>query len=1053
MACTPLSIASGLFFNTLSWSVAPSAPGAHGRSVTLSATGLLIESPTGSTFHAKVGTNIIKYLFFGDGHLAVLNRGDTTVSVNIVDFSSTDPSEVNLFLSSIDGPTTDDPVLQPSQGNGNVFAVYAADGSGPLAQLRNLAIRRSDNGELLCAGPPPFHPTGETLGEATATQLIIHYSSGSASHTVSCPIPLGECDISPLTLSFSERVIGGPAGTATQTKSVTVKNNGEDCLTIQSISNSGPYSTNFTGPQVLAPEEHISVNVTFAPTAIGTFNGVALNVSRDPANGDGTITCSGSARNPIAAIGFTPASVSFGRHPVGSSHAQNLRIRNNGEMNLSVSVAAASGTFSWAAVNQTLTPTTFVDVSIAFVPPAIGNHNTTLTVTSGAPGSPHTINISGEGCVAEAAINPQQSGPISFGEVQQGFRSVRHFNVVNAGSGPLTFTARIAGTDAALFGLQLESGSITDLTDSRNYTVDPVSPCGPLTVGSGTTIVAIAFHAAQPPGSVSAEVIIENHNAPAGPASWTFALGAAIVQPVDVDAALVLDRSGSMAEVVGSRTKSEACITAGRLFAQLIRPDVQDRLSIVKYNNVINVLQPMILVTGANQPGMVYQINATELAPTASTAIAGGVMVALNELATPRSTPSATLNKMMLVLTDGKDNTAYLNPGDGQYYSLLGGQEHDPDNWINLINTSAINPPADVKIYAVGLGKTDEIDVGRLGVLAQSTGAYSGIVNQDLSGEHYFDLEKYFTQVYMDAVDLAVISDPVATIHKGETHRIPFDVLRGDVGGLVVVYDKLGLGRLPYYLETPQGEIIDITSLPTGFQVRHGITETARFTEFRNPVGEEDRYAGTWNLVVKHEGQLCREGKEFTTTHVTSAQYDPQFGFVSGDCFEYADPVDYGFSIGIGSNLRMQAYVTSGVVKTGEPIHLTAVVGEAGLPSVGCNVTVKARAPSGAVSHLTLYDNGLYGEGESDDGEYANYFTATHESGGYEFLFRATGYSRDGEPIIREALRSKYVEGSVPVIPPPNRTDDGRCCRLIQRLIVIGLVFLAIIILLLLRGV
>jgi len=150
--------------------------------------------------------------------------------------------------------------------------------------------------------------------------------------------------------------------------------------------------------------------------------------------------------------------------------------------------------------------------------------------------------------VAAAAINPQQSGPISFGEVQQGFRSVRRFNVVNAGSGPLIFSARIAGADAALFGLQLESGSITDLAASRNYNVDPASPCGPLTAGSGTAIVAIVFHAAQAPGSVSAEVIIENHNATAGQASFTFALGATIVQPVDVDAALVLDRSGSMAE-------------------------------------------------------------------------------------------------------------------------------------------------------------------------------------------------------------------------------------------------------------------------------------------------------------------------------------------------------------------------------------------------------------------------------------------------------------------------------------------------------------------------
>jgi len=86
----------------------------------------------------------------------------------------------------------------------------------------------------------------------------------------------------------------------------------------------------------------------------------------------------------------------------------------------------------------------------------------------------------------------------------------------------------------------------------------------------------------------------------------------------------------------------------------------------------------------------------------------------------------------------------------------------------------------------------------------------------------------------MDAVDKAVISDPVATIHNGETHRISFEVLRGDVGGLVVVYDKLGLGRLPYYLETPLGEIIDITSLPMGFQYATALPNGA-FYRVRQP--------------------------------------------------------------------------------------------------------------------------------------------------------------------------------------------------------------------------
>jgi hypothetical protein len=282
--------------------------------------------------------------------------------------------------------------------------------------------------------------------------------------------------------------------------------------------------------------------------------------------------------------------------------------------------------------------------------------------------------------------------------------------------------------------------------------------------------------------------------------------------------------------------------------------------------------------------------------------------------------------------------------------------------------------------------------------------------------------------------------------------------MRGDVGGLVVVYDKLGLGRLPFYLETPLGEVIDFTAVPPGFQTRYGIVETARFAEFRNPPGEVERYAGTWHLVIKHEGRLCRDGQNYGYWHDdrkprTNSELQLQFGYIGEECFEYDDPVDYGFSIGVGSNLRMQAYVTPGVVHIGEPILLTAVVSEAGLPVRGCNVSVRTRSPSGVESMLTLHDDGVDLDGEMDDGEYANQFTGTHEAGGYQFFFRATGYSRDGEPMVREVMRSKYVEGTQPVYPPENRPKDDECCRSLRWLAIIGLVLLFLIVLLMIfRG-
>jgi hypothetical protein len=160
-----------------------------------------------------------------------------------------------------------------------------------------------------------------------------------------------------------------------------------------------------------------------------------------------------------------------------------------------------------------------------------------------------------------------------------------------------------------------------------------------------------------------------------------------------------------------------------------------------------------------------------------------------------------------------------------------------------------------------------------------------------------------------------------------------------------------------------------------------------------------------------------------------------QLGFLPRDCGKTRSPVEYGFAIGVGSNFRLQAWVTPGEVKVGEPIRLTGVTTEAGLPVTGCTVTVDAVAPNGqAWPGNVLRDDGAHHDGDADDGEYARLFTATAQAGTYTFRFRATGYTRDGEAVVREAVRSKYVTGPVrePPVVGPGGGGGGvgeECCR------------------------
>jgi hypothetical protein len=1025
MSCPPTVIANGLFIdvNSIAWSTAPSQT-AGTRSVTRTASGITATGPTGSVFHPTVAGYTSKYMFFGGDNFLVLldiegSAGSSTRRVSLVDFTTTPPNEVPILMVGASSNAVPPPNIQYSQGNGAAFLVFASDGS----QITNCAIRSSIDGDVLCAGPPPFIATGETQGEATAANVLIHYSSGGTSHVITCPKPQGSCQITPSTQTFPEAVVGGPAASATTTRTFTIRNNGTDCLTVGPITNVAPYTVQSTSQPLPAnlpsTGDSLTVTVAFTPTSVGSFDRT-LPVTRSPAVGDSGLHCVGTGRLPTHAITITPATLTFAPPVVvGDSAMLSARIRNSGETPVTVSWTASSGgPYSWAGSDGgsgnpvTLLPGEYRDVAVTFTPTAEGPAPSSIPVTHDATG-PHSITLTGSGCVPNAVMAPPASAPVSFGDVQRGFRMVRFFSVRNTGDATLTFQASITGPDAALFRLVDPAGSITGGLASMPYSVAPVTPCGPGPSGPGQVVVAVVVFADHAPGTVGASLVLDAHNGSnVSPATYTYPLSANVVAGVPVDAIAVFDRSGSMAEPAGPRTKTEVEVSAGTLLAQLAREDVDDQLGLVKFDEVPVTIQPLTAVTAANHASITGHVNSTELAPGGSTCIAGGLIEAFRRLG---PAPATTRTRAVVVLTDGMDNTAYLNPDDTRWYSLLGGVVNRPDSFFSVVDTDPVAVPAGIRVYGVGLGTEENIDHGRLDALSAPTGGYFGIVGTDLVGAAYFNLEKYFTQIYMNMVGTAPLLDPVFTIQAGEEQRIEFDVLRGDVGALVVLYDTDGM-RLPFHLESPTGEVIEASHVPPGFQLRSGFTDTARFVDFVLPAGEPDRYAGRWAVVVKHGGEVCF-GDPQTKRRKDGKRGDVPWGFTSGKCRKWRKPVDYGIAIGVGSNLRMQPYVTPGIVHVGDPLVLTAVVTEAGLPVTGCDVTVRAEAPSGTVWTFPLRDDGTHNDGAGDDGEYARTFGYTHEAGGYQFTFRAEGVSRNGEPVVREAVLAKYVEGRVRIEP------------------------------------
>lgn len=1070
MAC--LNITTGLFINAGPTWQSGNVTGntANGATVTNTTSGpspgCSIVKGGDSEFFAMPSGGSVRFFIFGNpaNFVAVLTIqggvGPVTRSVVLVDVSGSSIS-TDLILSISADSTVSLPDIDPSPGNGSVFLLRALDGSGPLANL-HASIHRSVDGFTLCSAVP-FTPSVQVLGNATATQLQI-LEGGTV--VASCLRPQGESQVTADPLNFPDAVLGAgvdPA-LATSVRTATIRNDGDDCLTINSIGNSGPYTvvtSNPAMPATLDPTAELDIDIRFAPTAIGTFN-IDLPINPAPSVGDTVIRCRGRARAPVLSIAFS-GSIGFEAVPVLSPRTLSLTISNTGEatVNLVVPASPAGSEFVWAAFSGAVLPGASAPAILAtFTPPAEGPFTRTLTFASDIPSSPHTVTFSGDGCIARARIVPiVPPGPkIGFGQVQRGFRTVRVIRVQNTGNGPLTFRARTAGN--ALFGIQRLGDSITSPLTQATFTVNPPSLCGPGPTGTGEVLFAVTFFANAAPGLQTGQLIIDNHNGQFGaPATFTFDLEAEVIAAINADVELVLDRSGSMNDSSGPRRKIDTALDAARLFVQLGRPDVDDRVGTSRFNTVPEQVQTITTITSANQASLVSAIVEASFSPTGGTAIAGGVIQAVNDMnANPRPVAPPALNKAIVVLTDANDNTPFTNPADNQQYTLLG------EN-----GTLPVGVPTDVKLYGVGIG--DNVDTGRLAQLCPATGGQFLHVH-DFSGLDFFKLEKHFTQIYMATVDLAQISDPTFFIQPNDTHEHAFDVLRGDVTIMVVIFDRDGV-RLPFWLRSPQGEIIELTTVPPGFQIRPGMTNTARFIEVRLPQGEPDRYAGQWHVVVRHDGKQCvakgvPSAATWTAgptggaptglpaTHV-SVNEGVGFGFTSKRCKpNLTDPVMYGIALGAGSNFRMFPFVEPGIVTVGDPIRLNALVSEFSLPVIGCTVTVDARAPGGTVTSLTLHDDGAHDDGATDDGDYGGRFLYTQAEGMYEFLFRARGTSRDGEPVMREATLSKYVEGRDKLVPPGGGTRPGtkdECCTKIERWVrIIGIVLVLILIVLIWIG-
>jgi probable HAF family extracellular repeat protein len=277
--------------------------------------------------------------------------------------------------------------------------------------------------------------------------------------------------LSPTTLSFPAQVLG----TASQAKTVTLKNTGNASLTITGIaitgSNPGSFAQTHTCGGSLAVGASCTISVKFKPTMVGPRS-AALSISDNAAGSPQKVPLSGTGvvSGPNATL--SPASLTFADQLVGTTSAgKSLKLSNYGTATLNITSITASSDFSQThTCGLSLAPLASCTISVIFKPTQIGVRTGTLSVADNAAGSPQTNTVNGTGVV---------SGPNATLSPTKLIFECR--NVINVGCQCIT------GNKATLSNFGTKSLDITNVTITGPFTEG--NNCGAI-LGPGKSCAA-----------------------------------------------------------------------------------------------------------------------------------------------------------------------------------------------------------------------------------------------------------------------------------------------------------------------------------------------------------------------------------------------------------------------------------------------------------------------------------------------------------------------------------------------------------------------------------
>jgi hypothetical protein len=240
-------------------------------------------------------------------------------------------------------------------------------------------------------------------------------------------------------------------------------------------------------------------------TALFLATVIAFAIISASCGGGGAAASVPAVADPPA-VNLSPVSLGFGSQPLAKcSSGQTVTLSNSGNAALNIASSAVTGTNAgdFAQTNNcgaSVAAGANCTISVTFMPTAAGARAATLSITDNAPGSPHTVALSGTGEASGPAVSLAPAGltfPLQAVGTTSGAETV---TLTNTGGAALSVTSlAVTGANASDFAETNSCGN--SVAAGANCTLSVTFT--PSASGARAAALSLADNASGSPQTVS----------------------------------------------------------------------------------------------------------------------------------------------------------------------------------------------------------------------------------------------------------------------------------------------------------------------------------------------------------------------------------------------------------------------------------------------------------------------------------------------------------------------------------------------------------------------